>query len=626
MSVEYTKTLWQDLPSTTSPLSAANLNKIEKGIADSVDGVNANAHDIAALTLQISGMSGGVPPTASSTAGMDTTISPIWVNTTDGYWYYYNGSAWVAGGEYGGAVTDTTLSIEGAAADAKAVGDALAEKADADDMDDLDDRVTAVESDVSDLKADLGDYSFNTPVSYKDFVKGYQLQRYHVGQSITFKADATNQRAITTTPIYFPRKTFLAAPNEYEFFLCVVTSKTDFTVLVENSTYYTHDWVQAKTYIMLQVRRKDKVALTDADMGIINSWIDFQYKTFESDDLKRLCALKKQFYSGNGSNYSNNHNLFLIAHITDIHADVQRYANFRKFVDDNASVIDCALCTGDYVDNQNDEQWTAMNEVSGNVDVLQVVGNHDAGNQAGDTLIGDVDLVTKFSIETNTGKMYYYVDYDEIRIIVLNQFEGSTRGTYVYNNDEITWLLSILDDSITNSKHVIIACHIPDTFPVGNNKGFYQRYNKGYPQYPTMNSGLEDVINAFKHGTSVTTTLSGNINVNHTFSSAGDFVCWICGHYHGDFIGYSTTYSDQLYLNGNCGVCQPAPFKYTFMGETFSDLARIPKTVSEDCFNAYAFDFKERLVKVVKIGADMNDILQPRQVAVYDMDGEQGNQ
>ena len=35
-------------------------------------------------------------------------------------------------GEYGGtAVTDTTLSISGAAADAKAVGDALAEKADA---------------------------------------------------------------------------------------------------------------------------------------------------------------------------------------------------------------------------------------------------------------------------------------------------------------------------------------------------------------------------------------------------------------------------------------------------------------------------------------------------------------
>ena len=164
MSVTYNKTNWQNLPTTTTPLSASNLNKIEQGIYDVAGLANANAHDIAALTLQISGMSGGVPPTASSTAGMDTTISPIWVNTTDGNWYYYNGSAWTPGGEYGGAVTDTTLSISGSAADAKAVGDALADisidvddtltqegeaadaKAVGDALDGIDTRVTALES------------------------------------------------------------------------------------------------------------------------------------------------------------------------------------------------------------------------------------------------------------------------------------------------------------------------------------------------------------------------------------------------------------------------------------------------------------------------------------------------
>ena len=68
---------------------------------------------------------------------------------TAGNWYFWNGSAWTAGGTYGGAVTDTTLSISGAAADAKAVGDALAEKADADDVTEL---TTAVAS-----KADSSD-------------------------------------------------------------------------------------------------------------------------------------------------------------------------------------------------------------------------------------------------------------------------------------------------------------------------------------------------------------------------------------------------------------------------------------------------------------------------------------
>ena len=137
--ISFSKLTWENLPARTTALSAQNLNRIENGIADSVNGVNSNSHSIAELQTRISQMSGGVPPTASSTSGMNPEVSPIYVNTTDGNWYYYNGSAWTSGGTYGGAVTDTTLSISGAAADAKAVGDALQ---------DLDDRITAIGFDI----------------------------------------------------------------------------------------------------------------------------------------------------------------------------------------------------------------------------------------------------------------------------------------------------------------------------------------------------------------------------------------------------------------------------------------------------------------------------------------------
>ena len=51
------------------------------------------------IETMVEAATSGTPLTASSTAGMiDTT--KVYVNTTDGYWYYYNGSNWVQGGVY----------------------------------------------------------------------------------------------------------------------------------------------------------------------------------------------------------------------------------------------------------------------------------------------------------------------------------------------------------------------------------------------------------------------------------------------------------------------------------------------------------------------------------------------
>lgn len=51
------------------------------------------------LQTQINSLASGSPLVASSTGGM-TDTSRVYVNTTDGKWYYYNGSTWVAGGTY----------------------------------------------------------------------------------------------------------------------------------------------------------------------------------------------------------------------------------------------------------------------------------------------------------------------------------------------------------------------------------------------------------------------------------------------------------------------------------------------------------------------------------------------
>lgn len=71
----------------------------------------------------------GYPFTAATAAAMNDTAK-IYVYTgseagyTNGNWYYHNGTAWVSGGVYNATAleTDKTLTISGAAADAKVTG------------------------------------------------------------------------------------------------------------------------------------------------------------------------------------------------------------------------------------------------------------------------------------------------------------------------------------------------------------------------------------------------------------------------------------------------------------------------------------------------------------------------
>lgn len=63
------------------------------------------------LQSQINSLTSGSPLVASSVSEM-TNTNKTYVNTTDGYWYYYNGSAWVKGGEYQAVkIADDSVTI-----------------------------------------------------------------------------------------------------------------------------------------------------------------------------------------------------------------------------------------------------------------------------------------------------------------------------------------------------------------------------------------------------------------------------------------------------------------------------------------------------------------------------------
>lgn len=105
---------------------AALVEAARAAVNQGIDDVNALGDKILAQMKH----GYGYPFTAATAAAM-TDTAKIYVYTgsetgyTNGDWYYYNGTAWTSGGVYNATTleTDKTLTVSGAAADAKAVND-----------------------------------------------------------------------------------------------------------------------------------------------------------------------------------------------------------------------------------------------------------------------------------------------------------------------------------------------------------------------------------------------------------------------------------------------------------------------------------------------------------------------
>ena len=334
--------------------------------------------------------------------------------------------------------------------------------------------------------------------------------------------------------------------------------------------------------------------------------------------------------------------LFTIAHISDLHNDGTRYLNYLTYVS-SLSIIDHAVVSGDIVDVPNIEQYSNMytQETSAGFSPIKCVGNHE--KYAGNVFMSNDEIYTNLHMNTNTGKLYHFIDDSiyGIRIIVLDQYdtEQQTNRTEHITQAQIDWFITALKGAINNNYEVLVVMHTCESngsFPVmkpaessgaiydyaGNaitngNTTFYQRFKQweGMTDLQNVCDGtpIEDIINAFKTGTALNrnytfSDTNESISVNDSFPTAGTFIAYINGHNHGDYIGVSAKYENQLYLNVAAGN--------RAYGDV-SDLQRANGEKSEDVFNVYVVDKDHKLVKVVRVGADTNDIMQSRKTAVY---------
>ena len=173
--------------------------------------------DVAVIRTEVGALGNGSPTPVATVAEM-TDESAVYLYTgsetgyTAGNWYYYDGSDWTSGGQYGGAVTSTTFNQHGVPADDFAVGEALAEKADADDVGDLsqlettakDDLVSAIneaEADVEQLKADLSELSEAVDlVEYEQVHGTVESNKYIDGSGTVTTANTWSVETVEVDP------------------------------------------------------------------------------------------------------------------------------------------------------------------------------------------------------------------------------------------------------------------------------------------------------------------------------------------------------------------------------------------------------------------------------------------
>ena len=357
-----------------------------------------------------------------------------------------------------------------------------------------------------------------------------------------------------------------------------------------------------------------------------------------SEAEQYICAAQKNFILDDKVSDSNTK--MLICHFSDIHGDKQRFENVMELIE--YFKPDFAVHTGDLVkwNSADDSDFFFERTVNSDFPIYNAIGNHETfgndGLHAGGALANEYlhkrYIAPLRNINSNANKGWYYTDFDlyRLRLIVLNPYEYfyeddfQIRGTRAFLQEQSEWFANVLRDASEKEYAVIVAAHefAEEVAAASNNWGFCQRFEPhpwGKAKKRQENYIIEDIVAAFQSGTYIkkefVCDISGQkVSVDCNFEKKGEFICYLAGHRHGDYVGYLPKHPSQLSITMTCSGCYPKG--YHNIGEELSDLARIPETVSEDAVNFYVIDREKKNISIIRVGAAMNDLLEPRRVLV----------
>lgn len=232
---------------------------------------------------------------------------------------------------------------------------------------------------------------------------------------------------------------------------------------------------------------------------------------------------------------------------------------------------------------------------------IGIYGVNTANNVVFSPMLLTTNVVTDYisyssnnwGITHDYGYSYYYKDYSNynVRLIVMDGMLYTNAGADA--TTQTNWLTSLLTDSITNNKHVLIAIHAPHGGSTAKNCSFSRYGQTAMPTLTDCNTP-QVVVDA----------------VSSAVSNGLHFIGYIVGHTHQDNIWDAENDGKQLMYCVTCAnVYQPTQWRN-------SDQFR---SINLDAYNLISIDTSSTLLKIVRGGgADIDNHMRTRKGICFD--------
>lgn len=292
---------------------------------------------------------------------------------------------------------------------------------------------------------------------------------------------------------------------------------------------------------------------------------------------------------------------------SDIHGSKVNLERILRFSRRYDSYIDDLIHTGDavycYWDDEN-----IFKTVPGADKILNTVGNHDCwkshkvwaeSDKPYDATEKEVyemlfdGPVSKWGVTESSHPFgcYYYKDYPDskTRLITLDCMH--------FTEGQDAWLRETLDEALAKGLAVIGVTHYPSSTGLSPVECGFTPPGMELPresdttrvQYESMSEA------AFK-------------SVDRFIDKGGNFVCWLSGHTHSDYIGLVKDHERQLQV-----IADKAGEMDGYIKED-----RTRGTVNQDAFNLVTFNPARSLLVIYRIGCRRGPDMRSKKLFVYD--------